>query len=281
MASGLSKAVVPAGGLGTRISGLTGGMPKEMLLIGHRPMIAWCIEEAFRSGIQEMAIVLNQNKQPIRDYLTCLRKRKPDEEEGFFYEALQNSRLRFIEQPMPRGSGDAIYRCRTFVGDEPFVVMMPDFVLFDSRPALKQMVKAVGDRKESAVGFLCLDWREAGNFGNVGVLKTEKVDGAIHGVTHLSHKRPGTLILQKGEWVSKAVGRLILHPDFFDVFDAIFWEDAEELDDVPVIQRLVEEKRLLGIHLEGSGFDVGNPQGYHAANAHLRGRNCLATRGLL
>ncbi len=113
----------------------------------------------------------------------------------------------------------------------------------------------------------------------MGVLSTEKVDEAIHRVTHLSRKRAGTLILQKGEWVYKAVGRLILHPDFFDIFDAIFWEGGEELDDVPVIQRLVEEERLLGVHLEGSGFDVGNPQGYHAANAYLRGGNRLGTRG--
>jgi len=274
----LRKAVIPAGGLGSRMSVLAGGMPKEMLLLGHRPMIRCCIEEAFQSEVREIAIVLNEKKRGIRDYLTCAQTEKPNERDRIFQEALRRCVLAFIDQPKPRGSGDAINRCRSFVGDEPFAVMMPDFVLFDSKPALNQMVEAVGKQGESVVGFLRLGCHEAGTFGNVGVLKTEKVEGPIHRILDLSGKKPGTLILEKGEWISKAVGRVILYPDFFDIFDAISWKGTEELDDVPVIQRLVEEKRLIGVHLDGYGFDVGNPQGYRAANAYLKRQKHLATR---
>ncbi len=266
----LKKAVIPAGGLGSRMSLLAGSIPKEMLLLGHRPMIRWCIEEAFQSGVREIAIVLNEKKRGIRDYLTRVETERPNEGDRIFREALRHCVLAFIDQPEPRGSGDAINRCRSFVGEEPFAVMMPDFVLFDSKPALNQMVEAAGKEGQSVVGFLRLGCDEAGTFGNVGVLKTEEAEGPIHRILDLSGKKPGTLILERGAWISKAVGRVIFHPDFFDVFDAIPWKETEELDDVPVIQRLVEEKKLIGVHLDGHGFDVGNPEGYRAANAYLK-----------
>jgi UTP--glucose-1-phosphate uridylyltransferase len=270
MIYGLSKAVIPAGGLGTRMSGLTKGMPKEMLPVGHRPMIRWCIEEAFQSGIQKIAIILNKKKKPMQDYLACPEMEAPHEKEGVLQEALQWCHLTFIEQPTPRGSGDAIYLSRTFVGEEPFAVMMPDFVLFGSVPALRQMIEAVRETGKSAVGFLRLNSREARNFGNVGVLKTEKVRGPIHQVLNLSNKKSGPLMLEEGRQVLKAVGRLILDSGFFELFDGISWNGTVELDDVPVIQRLVEKKNLFGIHLQGHGFDVGNAHGYRAANEYLK-----------
>ncbi|NIQ38948.1 MAG: NTP transferase domain-containing protein [Proteobacteria bacterium] len=269
MINGLSKAVIPAGGLGMRMSGLTRGMPKEMLPVGHRPMIRWCIEEAFQSGIQKIAIILNKKKKSMQDYLACPEIEGPHERERVLQEAEQ-CRLTFIEQPTPRGSGDAIYLSRAFVGQEPFAVMMPDFLLFGSVPALRQMIEATGQTGKSAVGFLRLSSPEARNFGNVGVLKTEKVKGPIHQVLNLSDKKPGPLMIEEGRQVLKAVGRLILDSGFFEMFADISWNKTAELDDVPVIQRLVEKKSLFGIHLEGHGFDVGNPHGYRAANEYLK-----------
>jgi len=264
------KAVIPAGGLGTRMHPLTRGIPKEMLPVGGRPMIRWCIEEALLSGIRQIGIVLNSEKRCIRDYLTSPETIGYHENDSVFWETLQRCVLRFIEQPAPRGSGDALCRSRSFVGDEPFAVMMPDFILFDSRPALRQMIEAVEERQGSAVAFLRLDQRKARTFGNVGVLETEEIEDPVHRIITLSDKRPGTLILKRETRVSKAVGRQILHPDFFEAFDGISWDGTKELDDVPVIQRLIEEEGVFGICLQGCGFDVGNHEGYRAANEYLK-----------
>jgi UTP--glucose-1-phosphate uridylyltransferase len=264
------KAVIPAGGLGSRMHPLTRDVPKEMLPVGRRPMIRWCIEEALQSGIQEIAIVLNRNKTIIRDYLAGRKKIEPYEDSDVFHEALGRCLLRFIEQPIPLGSGDAIYRSRSFVGDELFAVMMPDFVCFDTQPALRQMVEALGGTERCTIGFLRLGWQEARAFGNVGVLETEKISSLLYRIKSLSDKRQGGLKLGRGHRIFRAVGRQIFSPDFFDFFDAISWEGKEELDDVPVIQHLIKKKGVFGVYLQGRGFDVGNLQGYHAANEYLK-----------
>jgi len=264
------RAIIPAGGLGRRMDPLTRAKPKEMLPVGGRPMIRWCIEEAFLSGIEEIGIVLNQEKRSIRDYLSRQPTTERQGDDTVFGEALERCAFRFIEQPVPHGSGDAVYRCRSFVADEPFAVMMPDFVLLNSPPALGQMIEALGEGRNSAVGFLRLDSEKARTFGNVGVLETEAIEGPLHRIMTLSDKKPGMLILSKGAEMSKAVGRQILQPDFFEVFDTTNWKIKGERDDVPVIQGLIEEGEFLGVCLQGFGFDIGNPQGYQAANEYLR-----------
>jgi UTP--glucose-1-phosphate uridylyltransferase len=250
------------------MSPLTRATPKELLPINGRPMIRWCIEEALLSGIEEIGIVVNRDKKGIRDYLTGPEKTRSWGDERAFRESLKGCGLTFIDQPEPRGSGEAIRRGRAFVGSEPFAVMMPDFVLFESRPALRQMIEARGRRAESAIGFLQLDGRRAGMFGNVGILEAERIEGQIHRIRGLSAKKPEILDLKGETPVFKAVGRQILCSDFFAAFDTISWQGNEEMDDVPVIQRLIQEKRVLGIHIEGHGFDVGNRQGYEAANQY-------------
>jgi UTP--glucose-1-phosphate uridylyltransferase len=264
------KAVIPAAGMGKRLYPLTKSTPKELLPIGQRPMICWCIQEAFQSGIEEIGVVVRTGKKRIRNYLTSPSKSNGFGPEEVLRKALKRDALIFIDQPEPRGSGEALYRSRCFVGSEPFAVMMPDFVLFNSRPAMGQIIEALGERETPAVGFLQLNQKMARMFGNVGILETKRVRGPLHRITRLSDKRPGVLDLGKGTQVSKAVGRQILYPDFFDTFEAISWESEKELDDVPVIQRLVQVKEVFGVHLSGCGFDVGNRNGYDAANHFLR-----------
>lgn len=242
---------------------LTKDQPKEMLPIGGRPMISYAIEEAVLSGLEELYLVINKNKEPLRRYLES-----GDMMRGIREGHGQNilpPRLTFIDQPTPAGSGDAIYRARELIGDEPFALMMPDFVFFGDTPALGQMIPLYEQCKSDIVGLLSLRGKEVKGFGNVGIVQGEEREQGIVVINSLSGKTPDPLIVKEDKGVLKAAAHWILGPDFFSYLERA--KGKGEWDDTPALQMLCRKKEVVGKILEGRGFDVGNPMGYQAAEA--------------
>ena len=261
----ITKAIIPAAGMGTRVQSLTQDHPKEMLPVGGRPMISYAVQEAALSGLKELYIVINTSKDSLRRFLESealqhiLRSEKR-------YKDISLPHLTFVNQPTPEGSGDAIYRVRELIGDESFVLMMPDFILFGDTPTLGQLIPLYERCGCDIVGLLSVQGREGEGFGNVGIVQGEEIEPGVMAIHSLSGKTPDPLIVKEGERVLKAVARWILGPYFFE-----FLERArvphDEWDDTPALQMLCREKEVVGKILEGRGFDVGNPLGYQAAEA--------------
>ena len=261
----LRKVIIPAAGVGSRMESLTQGIPKEMLSIGGRPMISYAIQEVLLSGLEEVYIIINSRKDTLRRYLESEDVMR-DLREG-------NSQnvpplyLAFIEQPTSAGSGDAIYRARDLIGDDPFGLMMPDFIFFGDTPAFGQLIPLYERLGYDVVGLLLLRGKETECFGNVGIIQGEESEPGIVLVRSLSGKVPGTLIIKEDEHILKAVPRWILGPHFFSYLEKI--KGKGEWDDTPALQMLCREKEVLGRILMGRGFDVGNPVGYEAAEAFV------------
>lgn len=265
----IRKVIIPAAGMGTRIHSLTEGVPKEMLPIGGRPMISYTIHEAILSGLEELYIIINSRKDTLCRYLESedLRRDIRSKKKGrnFFW-----PQLIFVEQPTPAGSGDAIYRARELIGDEPFALMMPDFVFFGDTPALSQLTPLYERLEGDLVGLLLLQGKEVEGFGNVGIVQGEEEEAGVVVIHSLSRKISDPLIIGKDEQILKAVPRWILGPNFFSYLERT--KDEGEWDDTPALQLLCAEQEVLGKVLQGNGFDVGNPVGYQAAQtfpAHL------------
>lgn len=245
---------------------LADDQPKEMLLIGGRPMISYAIQEAALSGLKELYIVINARKASLRRYLEsealqgALRSGERDRD-------ISLPRLTFVDQPTPAGSGDAIYQVRELIGGEPFALMMPDFVFFGDTPALSQMISLYGHCERDIVGLLTLQGREGEGFGNVGIVQGGEQEPGIVAISSLSGKVPGPLTLGGDEHVLKAAPRWILGPHFFSYLERTKGEG--EWDDTPALQILCAEREVMGKVLEGRGFDVGNPVGYQAADAFV------------
>ncbi len=259
----VTKAIIPAAGMGTRMQSLTQVLPKEMLPIGGRPMISYAIQEAVLAGLEEFYIIINSRKDILRRYLESEDVRRDIREvHGQHIPPLS---LTFIDQPTPLGSGDAIYRARELIGDEPFALMMPDFILFGATPALGQLIPLYERFGGDVVGLLLLQGEKAAAFGNVGIAQGEESEPGIVSVRSLSSKVSGPLIIKKDMEVLKAVPRWILGAHFFSYLERTKGEGA--WDDTPALQMLCEEREVLGKILKGRGVDVGNPVGYEAAEA--------------
>jgi len=259
----LTKAIIPAAGLGTRMQFLTKDHPKEMFPIGGRPMISYAIREAVLSGLEELYIVITERKGALRDYLEpeALQRFMHSEEH---YEDIPLPRLTFVDQPIPAGSGDAIYHARGVIEEEPFALMMPDFILFGDTPALGQLIPLYERYGCDIVGLISVQGREG--FGNVGIVQGHDKEPGVVAIRSLSGKVSGPLILKEDEQILKAAPRWILGPHFFEYLERTR-VPQDEWDDTPALQMLCAEREVLGKILEGKGFDVGNPAGYQAAGA--------------
>ena len=260
----LKKGVVPAAGLGTRLYPMAEVQPKEMLPIRGRPMIFYTVLEGALSGLEEMVIVVNERKDPLRRYLERGELAKDLQREGEEHRIF-SPHITFVDQPAPLGSGEAIYRTKEMVGEEPFALMMPDRLLFGSYPALTQMIPVYERFRQDILGVLTIGAREAGGFGNVGIVEETELEQGIVEIHGFSDKLEDPLILKEGQTVLKHAGRSILGPHFFSYLERMRG-GIEEWDDTPALRAMCRERTVIGKVLEGTGFDVGNPTGYRAAN---------------
>ena len=155
----ITKAVIPAAGLGTRFLPATKACPKEMLPIVDKPTIQYIIEEALASGIKDILIISGHNKRSIEDHFD----RNPElelnlEEHGKTdlleqVKAIAYINIHYIRQKEPKGLGDSILFAKSFVGDEPFAVLLGDDVVYnDENPCLKQLIDVYNATGSSVLG---------------------------------------------------------------------------------------------------------------------------------
>lgn len=270
------KAIVPAGGLGTRVRGITGDLPKELLTVAAKPLIVRAIEGLAASGLYEIAVVISPAKESIRKFLLGnppeFLAPQLDAHLKVLFKACTFS---FFVQPQPSGLADAVSLCREFVGSEPFALIMPDNILLHGLPVMTQMIPFFSREGGDILGAISLEMGEAFRFGNVGILETETIPGKsirFRKVSTFSDKRGDPLTIPPGEKVLKNFGGSIFLPHFFDYIEECRLRAQGELDDVPVIQAILRDKGLHVVVLEGDGFDVGNPAGYLAAVHASRSR---------
>jgi UTP--glucose-1-phosphate uridylyltransferase len=261
------KGIIPAAGLGTRLYPVAGTQAKEMLPVGGKPMIYYAISEAANAGLEELYIVISEGKQSLRRYV----------EEGGFErdaraeaqgEAVSRLQITFVDQPEPRGSGEAIYRTREFIEGDPFAVLMPDRLLLGADRALSQMLPAYERLQNDLLGVLIVGSQEAAGFGNVGILKATKLKRGLFEVHGFSAKCRDPLVVPEGKTILKYAGRCIVGAHLFSYLERTK-RGQEEWDDTPALQAMCEEKRVIGKVLSGRGFDVGNPAGYRGAHEWL------------
>lgn len=270
------KAVIPAAGLGTRVRGIAGDLPKELLTVAAKPLIVHAIEGLATSGVRQIGVVISPAKESIRQFLLG----DPPE----FLAPLLDAHLRvlfkackfsFFVQPEPTGLADAVSLCREFVGNEPFALIMPDNILLDGLPVVTQLIPFFSSEGRDILGAISLEAEVASRFGNVGILEAEIIPGRsprFRKVSDFSDKTGDPLRVPPGEKLLKNFGGSIFLPHFFDYIEQCRPHAQDELDDVPVIQAILKDQGLKVVLLEGNGFDVGNPAGYWAANLHIESK---------
>lgn len=262
----VTKAIIPAAGFGTRFLPITKSVPKEMLPILDRPSIDYVIEECLLSGITDVCIVISRGKEAILNYLdvnaeleSALIKAGKNEELALINK-YSNVNFTFVLQPEMRGTAKAIELCKNFVGNEPFVVLFPDDVIFNpEKPVTKQLIEAYETTGTSIVGCQYMPAEEAVNYG---VMKISEQKGKYILINGFQEK-PSIKDLASNV---TSLGRFLLTPEIFDCIQRTKPVKNGEVYLPSAIDILSRESAVYAYLFDGTRYDMGSKFGFLKAN---------------
>jgi len=259
----IRKAVIPAAGFGTRFLPATKSQPKEMLPLINKPAIQYIVEEAIRSGIEDILIITGRNKHAIEDYfdhhveLEYILKEKGKREQ--YEEVLQIAKManiHFIRQKEQKGLGDAILCARCFVGNEPFAVLLGDDIIdHPAVTALDQMIESFEIHAKSIVGVQPVSWEDVPKYG---IISGTVVSRHLYELDDLLEKPA----VNQAPTNMAIVGRYILKPDIFGILEHTEPGIGGEIQLTDALRVLCREQGVQARLIEGDRHDIGNPWGY-------------------
>jgi len=261
----VTKAVIPCAGLGTRFLPATKALPKEMFPIIDVPTIQFIVEEAVRSGITDILIIISDNKQAIEnhfDYRYELEKKllesKKDIEVAALRKIAELANIYFIRQKEAKGLGHAIGVAKSFVGDEPFVVLLGDDVVFDDPcfgPATKQLIEQYNKHGHSVLGVQYVPHSEVNKYGIVSIDATNKLVNIVEKPS--IDTAPSNLAV---------LGRYLFTADIFRYISLTTQGKGGEIQLTDAIQLLSKDKTVQVYDFKGVRHDVGDKFGYLKAS---------------
>lgn len=258
----IKKAVIPAAGFGTRFLPATKAVPKEMLPIVDKPNLQYIIEEAINSGIEDIIIVTGRNKKAMEDHfdrsveLELLLEKTNKHELLNTVEQISNLvDIHYVRQKEPLGLGHAILCTKKFIGNEPFAVLLPDDIIDNEEPALKQMVNHYNDVQSSVLGVKEVPHDDVDKYGIVEIEKSSTSLYPIKGVV----EKPAVDVAPSNLAI---VGRYILTPEIFDKLENVKPDAKGEIQLTDAIESLRFDQSIYACALEGTRYDVGDKFGF-------------------
>lgn len=259
----IKKAVIPAAGLGTRFLPVTKAQPKEMLPIVDKPTIQYIIEEAVASGIEEILIITGRNKNCIEDHFDKSVELELELEKSGKKEMLKLVReisdmvdIHYIRQKEPKGLGHAISCARTFVGNEPFAVLLGDDLVYNKeKPCLKQLMDCYNEYGTSILGVQTVDAKDVSKYG---IIKGIHIEGRVHKIRGLVEKPA----VEEAPSNIAILGRYIITPQIFKILEETKPGRGGEIQLTDALSKLVNEEAIYAYNFEGTRYDVGDKLGF-------------------
>lgn len=265
----IRKAVIPAAGLGTRFLPATKAQPKEMLPIVDKPTIQYIIEEAVESGIEEILIITGRSKISIENHFDKSVELELELEQKNKQDLLKVVRdisnlanIHFIRQKEPRGLGHAISCAKSFVGNEPFAVMLGDDVVDNEVPCLKQLIDCFSEYKTSVLGVQRVAQSEVSKYG---IVKDLKIEGRVCKVKDLVEKPS----IEEAPSNIAILGRYILMPEVFGILQNTKPGKGGEIQLTDALKTLLAQQAIYAYEFEGRRHDVGDKLGYLQATVEM------------
>jgi UTP--glucose-1-phosphate uridylyltransferase len=267
------KAVIPAAGFGARLLPATKVVPKEMLPVAGKPLIQHAIEEAAAGGIETVVVVVREPKSLIQTHfapdheLECfLNSRGMNTSANLLRDLSKIATLQFVKQRRPLGLADAVLCARPFMGDDPFVVLLPDVIMVSREPVVRQLIGAHEETGGSILAVRRVEPQDVRRFGIVRVARTgtSSMKRSIR-ITGLVEKpSPEGAPSRLGVF-----GRYLLEPSIWDAIAQINPDASGEVQLTDALNLLCQNEPLFGVSFEGRHYDAGDRLGYLQANIEL------------
>lgn len=260
------KAVIPAAGLGTRFLPATKALAKEMLPIVDKPTIQFIVEEALKSGIEDILVVTGKSKRSIEDHFDSNFELEYNLEHKGKTDLLKlvndttAINLHFIRQSHPRGLGDAVLQAKAFVGNEPFVVMLGDDLMDINNdkavPLTKQLINDYETTHASTIAVMPVPHEEVSSYGVIAP-QGEGIDGLYSVETFVEKPAP-----EDAPSDLAIIGRYLLTPEIFNILETQEPGAGNEIQLTDAIDTLNKTQRVFARQFNGDRYDVGDKFGF-------------------
>lgn len=258
------KAVIPAAGFGTRMLPASKSVPKEMLPIYDKPTLHHIVKEVVDSGITDILIIISKDKGSIEDYfdvnfeLEYELNKKSSEISREIHELSKMANIYTIRQKKKNGLGDAIKYAESFVGDEPFAILLGDDIIYntsDELPCIKQMADIYEKEESPVLGVQEVSWDDVDKYGIVNGVKTSDRITEVESLVEKPSREEATTNLA-------ILGRYIVTPDIFPILHETKPGKNNEIQLTDALNKLAEKRKMIAYDFIGKRYDVGNKLGF-------------------
>ena len=257
------KAIIPAAGLGTRLLPNTKSIPKEMLPLVDKPVLQYIVEEAVSAGVEQILIITNRGKSPIEDYFdyapdleSRLLADGKDKEAKTIRAVADMADVFFVRQKETKGLGHAVWRAKSFVGNEPFAILLGDDIMLSETPVLKQLVDAAEANSCSAIAIREFPGEEICKYSSVKL--EEKLSDRVYRIGDMNEKPAMDERLSN----YAIMGRYVLTPAIFDILEQTPPGRNNEIQLTDGMRQLCHVEPMCAVDFEGKRYDTGNLKGY-------------------
>lgn len=272
----VTKAVIPAAGLGTRFLPATKATPKEMLPVVDRPAIQYVVEEAVRAGLHDVLMITGRNKRALEDHFDRVpvleRQLAEQGKDALLASVLETNELggdlHYVRQGDPKGLGHAVLRAKRHVGDEAFAVLLGDDLIDEKEDLLSRMVEVQERTGGSVVALMEVPREAISAYGAAAIETVEGEDGFVK-ITGLVEKPAA----DEAPSNYAVIGRYVLSPKVFEVLENTAPGRGNEIQLTDALQTLAqgdgEREGVYGVVFSGRRFDTGDKLSYLKANVIL------------
>lgn len=258
----ITKAVIPAAGLGTRFLPATKAVPKEMLPIVDTPTLQYIIEEAVNSGIEDILIITGRGKRAIEDHFDKSYELENELHRSGKTEYIEQmekisslANIHYVRQKQALGLGHAVHCAKSFVGNSPFAVLLGDDVVYSKTPCLKQMIDVYDKYSCSVLGVQQVPEDDVSKYG---IIKADPISNRVYKVNGMVEKP------KKEDAPSNiaVLGRYIITPEIFRCIEDTKPGAGGEIQLTDALLKLSEIQSVYAYDFIGTRYDVGNKMGF-------------------
>jgi len=262
----IKKAVIPVAGFGTRLLPATKSQPKEMLPIVDKPAVQYVVEEAIKSGAENILFITGRGKRAIEDYFDYaveLEKELEDKGKTDLLDEVRNisemAKFFYVRQKIARGLGDAINHARGFIDDEYFSVLLADDIIDSEIPCLKQMINVFRNYRGMILAVMEVPKDKTNIYG---IVNGKKISDRVYEVSDLIEKPEPEEALSN----IAVIGRYILNANIFNAIEETKPGKGGEIQITDAIKSLIGREKIFAYEFKGMRYDVGEKIGFLKAN---------------
>lgn len=271
MTKKITKAVIPAAGLGTRMLPIARTVPKEVLPIVDRPVIEYLVKEAVASGITDILIITNRGKEAMESYFDHspeyeerLKIKGKTKELEDIAQTVNGANIMFIRQKEAKGLGHAVRCAKSFTGDEPFVVLYGDDMIDSKTPVCRQLMDVYEKYGMGVVGVKPVPTELVYKYCSLGVTPLDEEKKEYKVFDMIEKPKPEEVLSNLS-----ILGRVLLTPEIYDILDNTKPGAGNEIQLTDAMCTMAKTTGMTALEFEGKRYDMGSKLGFLMANCEF------------